>query len=56
MARSLSVKHEEEASTNPLFNTFLVISALWLALSAVGGAFQVTPSVAAEVAPAQALP
>ncbi len=37
MARSLTVKHEEQASTSPLLTGFLLISALWLLLSAAFG-------------------
>lgn len=44
MARSLTVKHEEEARTNPLFNVFLGIAILWLFLSFLGGVF--TPATA----------
>lgn len=34
MARSLTVQHEETASTNPLLTAFLVIAALVLVLGA----------------------
>ena len=37
MARSLTVKHEENASTSPLLTGFLLIAAAWLVLSALGG-------------------
>ena len=30
MARSLTIKHEETASTSPLFTGFLLLSMLWL--------------------------
>lgn len=35
MARSLTVKHEENASTSPLLTGFLLIAAGWLLLSAM---------------------
>jgi len=34
MARSLTVQHEETASTSPLFTGFLLLSVAWLLASA----------------------
>lgn len=50
MARSLTVKHDEEARTTPLFNVFLGVAILWLLLSALGGAF--APATANGAPPA----
>jgi hypothetical protein len=36
MARSLTVRHEEKATLNPLFTGFLLLAVTWLALSAAG--------------------
>lgn len=53
MARSLTVKHEEEASTNPLFTLFIAVAMVWLLLSAIGAATASTGADAdAPVAPA----
>lgn len=38
MARSLTVKHEEEARTTPLFTVFIVIALGWMLLGALFGA------------------
>jgi len=49
MARSLTVTHEEKASTSPLLTGFLAIAITWLMLSALWGASAdaaVTPSAA----------
>ena len=35
MARSLTVKHEENASTSPLLTGFLLLAAGWLVMSAM---------------------
>lgn len=37
MARSLTIKHEETATTSPLFTGFLVLSVIWLLASALAG-------------------
>ena len=37
MARSLTVKHEETASTNPLLTVFLLIAVGWMTLAAITG-------------------
>ncbi|MBW1877802.1 MAG: hypothetical protein JRI25_14215 [Deltaproteobacteria bacterium] len=37
MARTLTVRHEESPQTNPLLTGFLVIAALVLLASAIGG-------------------
>ena len=37
MARSLTVHHEETASTSPLFTGFLLLSVAWLLAGAVFG-------------------
>lgn len=50
MARSLTVKHEESPTTNPLLTGFLVIAALVLIASALDSAF---PERAAAVSPAR---
>ena len=34
MARSLTVKHEEKASTTPLFTFFLLLAFGWMAMTA----------------------
>jgi hypothetical protein len=39
MARSLTVRHEESPQTNPLLTGFLVVAALVLLASAIGGMF-----------------
>ncbi len=49
MARPLTVKHEEEARTTPLFTVFIAIAMGWLILSALAG--NASPSVAATPAP-----
>jgi hypothetical protein len=35
MARSLTIKHEETATTSPLFTGFLLLSVAWLLASAL---------------------
>ncbi|MCO4743877.1 MAG: hypothetical protein KC912_03750 [Proteobacteria bacterium] len=51
MARSLTVTHEENPSTNPLLTGFLILAAAVLMLSALLGA----PSATGEVpAPSEA--
>jgi hypothetical protein len=35
MARSLTVKHEEKASTSPLLNIFLLLAFGWMGLTAI---------------------
>ena len=50
MARSLTVKHEENASTSPLLTGFLFIAAGWLLLSAMFSA-EADASVSAPTAP-----
>lgn len=52
MARSLTVQHEENPSTNPLLTGFLLLAAAVLMASALLGA----PAVNAEVTPAQDTP
>jgi hypothetical protein len=37
LARSLTIKREENASTSPLFTGFLVIAVAWMLLSALFG-------------------
>jgi len=49
MARSLTITHEEEARTTPLFTVFIIIAMGWLILSALAGSS--APSVAATPAP-----
>lgn len=49
MARSLTVKHEENPSTNPLLTGFLILAAVVLMASALLGA----PAANGEMAPAQ---
>lgn len=50
MARSLTVKHEENASVSPLLIGFLLIAAGWLLLSALF-ASEADASVSAPDAP-----
>ena len=50
MARSLTVKHEENASTSPLLTGFLLIAAGWLVLTAMFYS-EADASEAAPVAP-----
>lgn len=38
MARSLTVQHEERATTSPLLTGFLLLAAAWLMLAAMFGA------------------
>lgn len=37
MARSLTVKHEETPSTNPLLTVFLLIAVAWMTVAAING-------------------
>ncbi len=37
MARSLTIKHEEKASTSPLMTGFLLFAMGWLLLTAIAG-------------------
>jgi hypothetical protein len=37
MARSLTIKHEETATTSPLLTGFLVFAMAWLLVTAVSG-------------------
>lgn len=38
MARSLTIQHEERATTSPLLTGFLLLAAAWLLLAALFGA------------------
>lgn len=56
MARSLTVKHEEHATTSRLFTGFLLLSVAWMLASAFGAgatadAIDPGPSVQAPAAP-----
>jgi len=54
MARSLTVKHEENVPTSPLFTGFLLLAMAWMMLGVVLGGGEATPGV--ETAQAAELP
>lgn len=50
MARSLTVKHEEQPATSTLLNAFLLLAFAWLAVTAVVSAVaEPTSAGAAEI-------
>jgi len=51
MARSLTIKHEETASTSPLFTGFLLLSVAWLLAGALTSGDANAKSDAAEIDP-----
>jgi hypothetical protein len=51
MARSLTVKQEEKASTTPLFTVFLVLAGAWMAAAAWSAASAESAAAAANSLP-----